>query len=102
MTAVTSLASTLRHERKIVAAFRQLGAISGERAQRLKKLGLSDGPILRGLVTAEIVRRAGAERYFLDEQVWATRRRLPARTVLMLVLAIGLAAVFAAISVAGH
>jgi hypothetical protein len=75
MDATPALAFVARRERRIVAIFRQKGATSGPTAQRLQQLGLNDGRILRGLIATSIIRKAGPERYFLNEQAWNTRPR---------------------------
>ncbi len=80
---------TLRFERQIVKAFRKQGALSGASAHRLRDLGLKDSDVLRHLVAATILRKAGPERYFLHEPTWAARGHMSWRTVGW--LALGLA-----------
>jgi len=72
---------TLRFERQIVSAFRKRGATSGAAASRLKDMGLKDSEILRHMVTATILRKAGPERYFLHQPTWAARDHMSWRTV---------------------
>lgn len=83
---------TARYQRTIVKAFRLHNAISGQAAQRLRDLGLKDSDVLRQLVTATVVRKAGPERYFLHEPTWDARSHVSSRTlgglVLMVLLAI--------------
>jgi hypothetical protein len=96
-TAVT-LARTAADQRQIVKAFRAARAMTGATARRLRDLGLNDSGPLRRMVLSTIIRRAGPERYFLDEAVWSSRRRLKGRTVLRIALAlgVGVAALFVA------
>ncbi len=67
-------ALTSRFEQQIIKAFRDRHAVSGQSAQRLRDMGLKDSPVLRAMITAAVLRRAGPERYYLDEAIWATRR----------------------------
>jgi hypothetical protein len=68
----------------VVRAFRAAGATSGRSARRLADLRLNKSSALRELIESRAVRMAGADRYFLDEGVWAQRRRLATGTVLRL------------------
>lgn len=79
------LALTNRFELQIINAFRAERAVSASSAQRLRDLGLKDSTILRGLVTCSVIRKAGPERFFLDEGAWTARRR-PATWHLVLVV----------------
>jgi len=69
------------NERQIVDAFRARRAVSIRAAQPLRDLGLNDSQVLRGMVSAAILRSAGPGRYFLDESQWAGRRQLSGRTI---------------------
>ncbi|HWO88078.1 MAG TPA: hypothetical protein VNL98_02890 [Gemmatimonadales bacterium] len=89
-TAAQALAAS---ESRIVGLFRAGGALNSATAQRLQKLGLSDGKELRGLVKASIIRRAGAGRYFLSETTWATRRHLGARAMVRMLVVVAAVAV---------
>jgi hypothetical protein len=80
-----------RFERQIVKTFRTRGAVSGPSAKRLRDLGLKDTELLRHLITATIVRKAGPERFFLHEPTWVARDHMSWRTVGYLGLATGLA-----------
>lgn len=55
------------------------------------------------MVLAKVVRKAGPDRYFLDEQAWARRRQLKGSLVVRIAVALGLV-VFAAVlyAVAGR
>lgn len=97
MRVTESLSLAASNARKVVDAFRAAGALSGGRARLLTDLRLNNSAALRELVQAKVVRKAGADRYYLDEAVWAQRRRLAVSTILRfavpLVLAL-LAALF--------
>ena len=82
---------TARYQRTIVKVFRRHHAISGQAAQRLRDLGLKDSDVLRQLVVATVVRKAGPERYFLHEPTWAARDAVSSRTLGVLVLVVLLA-----------
>jgi hypothetical protein len=55
--------------------------VSGKAARRLADLRLNASTALGALVARGVIRRAGAERYFLDETLWAARRRMSGRTL---------------------
>lgn len=78
MRTTAEVALTNRFELQIVKAFRAERAVSPPSAQRLRDLGLKDTGVLRTLVTSAVIRKAGPERYFLDERNWAARRPAPA------------------------
>lgn len=82
MSVTASLALAASNARKVVGAFRARSAVTGASALRLTDLRINLSPTLRGLIDARIVRRAGADRYFLDEARWARQRRLSGRTLL--------------------
>ena len=84
-------------ERRIVKAFRTGHALSGTSARHLKDLGLKDSAALKGLIVGTVIRKAGPDRYFLDERLWASRRDLEWRTVLRVVVVLGLVAAAALI-----
>lgn len=91
-------ALTNRFELDIINAFRAERAVSPPSAQRLRDLGLKDTGVLRALVTSTVIRKAGPERYFLDERVWAARRHAPVWHLVLVVagvlLAVGLGALY--------
>ena len=95
-TADIALASRYAHQ--IVSAFRVERAVSGPSARKLRDLGLKDSRALQELVTTAVIRKAGPDRYFLDEGVWAARRHAPAWHLLLVVVAVlatlGLGAVY--------
>lgn len=102
MSPTASFALTAANENKIVTAFRSARALSGASARRLRDLRLGQSRALRNLVSALIVRRAGADRYFLDEEVWALRRRLKGRTVARIAVAFALLAAASLIYLVGR
>jgi hypothetical protein len=89
-------ALTAANERRIVGAFRSHRALTARMALPLRELGLHDSRTLRDMVLGLVLRRAGPERYFLDEAVWSARRHLDLRAVKR----IGWAAAAAAVVVA--
>jgi hypothetical protein len=100
---VSTLAPQLlaaRYERQIVQAFRSRRAVSGPAARRLRDLGLKDTEVLRQMVRATIVRKAGPERYFLHEATWAAHGQLSWRVILLIAILTGLVAVSAAVYLA--
>ena len=98
MQTTASAALTNRYQLQIVTAFRAERALSGPSARKLRELGLKDTQALRELVTSAVIRKAGPERYFLDERVWAERRHGPAWHLVLIVagvlLVVGLGAVY--------
>jgi hypothetical protein len=87
-----------RAHRQIIGAFRAARALSGPSARRLRDLGLKDTEVFRQLISLAVIRKAGPERYFLDEEVWAARSHWPLWRLILVVLAVflvmGLGAVF--------
>lgn len=71
-----SLARIANGENTILLAFRARRATGGREALSLPELGLNDSDVLKQLVASSIVRRAGPDRYFLDEKAWAGRRQV--------------------------
>jgi len=98
MGTAAAVARTAADQRRIVKAFRSASAMTGATARRLREMGLNDSGRLRWMVRSTIIRRAGPERYFLDEAELTSRRRVKGRTVLRVALALGaaVAAVFVA------
>lgn len=85
-------AKTAANEQQIVHIFRVARAVTLRTARSLSDLGLNNSQALQHLVTTAILRRAGPERYFLDETVWASRRSMSGRNVWRIGLALLLAA----------
>jgi hypothetical protein len=82
---------TGRQRLHIVGAFRAERALSGPSARRLKDLGLRDSRTLRELITSDVIRKAGPERYFLDERMWASRHHWPFWQLALVLLGVLLA-----------
>ena len=86
-----SAALTRRFQLQIIGAFRTRRALSGATARRLRDLGLRDSQALRELIAGAVIRKAGPERYFLDETAWASRRDWPVWQLLLVVLGVFIA-----------
>jgi hypothetical protein len=86
MSTTAGLALVTQYELQIITAFRAAKALSGSNAQRLLKMGLKDTRVLRGMVAASVIRKAGPDRYFLDEAVWASRRHMTSKQLLLAAL----------------
>jgi hypothetical protein len=99
MGTAAALILTAASQRQIVKAFRAEQAMSGPGARRLKDLGLTNSSALQGLISLAVIRRAGPERYFLDESLWTSRRHLEWRTVLRITMVVVLVAVAALIMI---
>ena len=82
-----AFANAVSSELLIVRAFRQERAVTIRAAKSLRDLQLHNSQILQRMVGAAILRRAGPDRYFLDERVWAGRRTLSTRSVWRVVTA---------------
>jgi len=82
-------------ESTIVDIFRTARAVTGARARKLRDLGLKPSRPLQRLLDTAVLRRAGLERYFLDEGAWANRRSLSVRALGRLILAAAACAVIA-------
>lgn len=95
ITAAHALA--VANERRIVDAFRSGHAVTNSMSRTLRALGLSDSPPLRLLVGSAVIRRAGPDRYFLDERTWASRRQLRVGTIGRLLFAVAAVAAAAAL-----
>lgn len=78
----------------MVARFAAAGALSRERAQSLQQLGLNRGVILRRLRERAVVREAGPDLYYVDEESWKAVRRTRRRAASVMA-AVALAIIFA-------
>ncbi len=101
MSMTSALALTALNERMIVKAFRAERATTGATARRLRELGLNHSRALRQMVAAAVLRKAGPERFYLDEGVWATRSHLQGRNVVRLTVVFIVVLAAAALYVAG-
>lgn len=98
MRTTAGVALVNRNELQIINAFRSERAVSGASARRLRELGLKDTRVLKAMVTSAVIRKAGPERYFLDEGMWASRRHIPVWALSLIAIgtlvAVGLGAMF--------
>jgi hypothetical protein len=82
--------SILRRERKVVRRFREAGAIAPASARTLDDLQLHGGLPLRRLRRRAVIREAGPDRLYLDEEVWdalsRTRRRVSIAILCLIIL----------------
>ncbi len=88
------IAIILAKERRMVSRFVTAGATSREQARSLEQVGASPGVILRRLRERAVVRQAGTDRYYVDQESWTALRRMRRRRASVMV-AIGLAIIFA-------
>ena len=87
---------------QIVDAFRARRAVSVAFAQPLRDLRLNDSRSLRQMVVATIIRRAGPERYYLDEEALASRRMIGGRAVVRVLVAVAIMALAATLFLYGR
>jgi hypothetical protein len=82
--------SILRRERQVVRRFREGGATSTAAARTLDELHVQHGSSLRRLRRRAVIREAGPERFYLDEEVWqaleSLRRRVSIAVLCLIVL----------------
>ena len=90
------VAIILAKERRLVGRMRAAGAVSRERARTLEELGIARGVALRRLRERAVVRQAGPDRFYLDEESWEAVRRQRRRAA-SIIVAIALALVLALI-----
>lgn len=82
----------------MVSRLRMAGATSAQQARTLEELGISRGLVLRRLRERAVIRQAGPDRFYLDEQSWEAVRRGRRRAIhvsWVIVLIIVLAVLFA-------
>ncbi len=70
-----AVAVAARKRRKILAAFRDAGALCAEDARTLEELGLKSSVILRRMVRTGVLVECGGGRYCLDEAAAARAQR---------------------------
>jgi hypothetical protein len=82
--------SILRRERKVVRRFRDAGATTPAAARTLEELQLRHGVGVRRLRHNAVIREAGPERFYLDEEVWEAlgraRRRVSIAVLCLIIL----------------
>ena len=75
----------IRREREIVAAFRELRAVSPQTARSLDAVGVHEGVAFRRLRERAILCEApGGGRYYLDEPRWQAIRQARRRNALVI------------------
>lgn len=79
---------TQRIEREIEETFRRHKATSAGSARKLRELGLSGSPALKGLIQESVIRRIGPERYFLHEATLRARSAMSSAALFRLALAL--------------
>lgn len=77
----TVAAVILGRERRMVDRLRMAGATSPLQARTLEELGLAEGLILHRLRDRAVIRQAGPDRYYLDEESWNAVRRSRRRAI---------------------
>ena len=91
------MVSILRRERKVVRRFREAGATAPAAARSVDDLHIHNTLALRRLRHLAVIREAGSDRLYLDEEVWEalgrSRRRVSVAVLCLIVLII--VAVFA-------
>jgi hypothetical protein len=83
----TAAAAIIIREKRIVSAFRRVGATTSAAAVAPETIGVSEHFAFRHLRRHAVLREAGPGRYYLDEPSWEAWRLLRRRLVLV---AIGL------------
>jgi hypothetical protein len=88
----STVISILRREREVVRRFQEAGATTPATARDLDELHVRRATGLRRLRHRAVIREAGAERFYLDEQVWQAlghmRRRVSIAVLCLIVLLI--------------
>ena len=69
------MVSILRRERKVVRQFREAGATTPGAARSLDELQVHGNVALRRLRHRAVIREAGGDRFYLDEEVWEAMSR---------------------------
>ena len=90
MSECEAVISILRRERNVVRRFRAAGATAPAAARSLDQLQVPHNSGFRRLRDRAVIREAGAERFYLDEEVWAavgrTRRKVSVAVLCLIVL----------------
>jgi hypothetical protein len=86
------MVSILRRERKVVRRFREAGATTPAAARTFHELHIDGNLAVRRLRHRAVIREAGADRLYLDEEVWEAmsrvRRRVSIAILCLIVLLI--------------
>ena len=83
------VSAVVRHQRRIVAAFRAAGATEPGRAATVEKLAVRKGQALETLLRHAIVRDAGGQLLWLDEAAWSAHEAKRWRFALRLMVGMG-------------
>ena len=84
MSAATVL---MMQQRKLVARFRQAGAIAPDAARPLSEVGARDGIALHRLCRREVIREPRTGRFYLDVATWEALQTRQRRLLAVLILA---------------
>ncbi len=94
--AAGAIAVMRMQEREVVDDFRAVGATSPATARGFEEIGLFSENALNRLRERAVIREAEPGRYYLDEEVWsAVRRQRQRMALVMLLVVLGVAVVFA-------
>ncbi len=94
--AAGAIAVMRMQEREVVDDFRAVGATSPATARGFEEIGLFSENALARLRGRAVIREAEPGRYYLDEEVWsAVRRQRQRMALVMLLVVLGVAVVFA-------
>ena len=103
MGATAAGAVVLAKERHVVEAFQRAGATSPERAVVPQDIGVDLAGIGgRRLLRHAVLRAAPSGQYYLDEPTWVALRSTRRRLVFVLLVIIGLAALYFMTVAGGH
>ena len=80
------IGAAMRRERLIVAAYRDAGALTPERARTPDEVYVDQRLAFSRLVDHGVLRDAGGGRYFLDEPSWRALRGMRRRLALVMAL----------------
>ncbi|MGH8213140.1 MAG: hypothetical protein ACREPP_07945 [Rhodanobacteraceae bacterium] len=89
--AASAAAIVMAMEKRIVAAFRQAGATSADKAVTPEAIGAHGRVAFKKLVGHAVLRECGNGRFYLDEQKWEDLRSLRHRLVLIILLLVAVA-----------
>ena len=90
-------------EKRIVAAFREGGATSADKAVTPDSIGAHGRVAFKKLVGHAVLRESGSGRYYLDERKWESLRSMRHRLILIILLLVAVAGIvlFAYITLRG-
>jgi hypothetical protein len=98
-----AVAAVLVKERHVVDAFLRAGATSPERAVVPEDIGVDlTGVGGRRLLRHAVLRATSPDRYYLDEPTWVAIRSTRRRLVFVLLIVVGLAALYFVTVAVGH